>query len=592
MQTFLQRIAQKYFENYNSDIQRFTFVFPNRRAGVFFQKYLSELTDKPIFAPVIQTITDFFLSASPLMLADRLGNLFLLYQIFKRHSKNAESFDDFIFWGEVILSDFEEVDKFLVNPKQLFTNVADLKDLDNWLDALTDEQKEVIQRFWANFDPIKSEKGEEFVAMWKILLPIYEDFRAELLAANSATEAMIQRDVVERLQKGEIAEMLDNQYVFVGFNALTACEKQAFLELKKRNRADFYFDYEADELQDADNPASLFFHENKQLFPSKFDIGNECIALNDKDLEYISVPSSVGQAKQIYEILQQLTATEKSQADSLKTAIVLPDENLLIPLLHSFPPEIQQINVTMGFPLKATPAFALFEHVFGLHKRARVAKDGKTSFYYKDVLNILNHRYISENPDCLLLEIKQKITAENLIYIDAKFFENNDFLAQIFQNQSDTKTFIAYLLNIITNIHKAWKTNENADFQLDSDFLYHYYLAFNRIAVILKKNTYNVDFQLDTLIQIIKQFTQGISIPFEGEPLAGLQVMGVLETRLLDFENVIVSSFSEGIFPKRNPPDSFIPQNLRKGFGLPTTDRQDAVSSYNFYRLIARAKRV
>ncbi|MCL1867484.1 MAG: PD-(D/E)XK nuclease family protein [Paludibacter sp.] len=594
MKPFLFRLAQQYFQHFGDDVSRFTFVFPNRRAGVFFQKYLCELTDKPIFSPDIQTITDLFASLGNFHSADRLSNLFRLYLIYLRQSKRDETFDNFVFWGDMLLNDFDEIDKNLIDAKQLFSNILDLKEIDTVFDTLTEEQKKVIRQFWANFVPItEGKQKEEFITTWRVLLPIYNDFRTELLAENRATEGILWRWVAENLKNDKI-NLNEKEFVFVGFNALTACELQLFKELKKRGQADFYFDYESAQLQDENNLASHFYKEKSLLFPSKFEIEPDVIHLSDKYIERISVPSAVGQAKQIYRILETLAREENFTKNSLNTAVVLPDENLLLPMLHSFPPEIQQINITMGFPLKATPAFALFEHIFSLHKRARKGKDGAVLFYHKDVLNILNHRYLSENFNTFFSFIKNKIIVENKIYVENSLFAENKLLTLIFSGQKDENNFLDYLLKIILKIRQQWDNsdNENIENQLDSDFLYQYYLTFNRISEILKTRAGKIKMSLETLIQLLRRLTQGLTVPFEGEPLAGLQLMGVLETRLLDFENVIITNFNEGVFPKREQAGSFISQSLRHAFGLPVSQSRDMISSYNFYRLISRAKRV
>ena len=594
MRPFLYRIAEQYFSHFGSEISRFTFVFPNRRAGVFFQKYLCELTDKPIFSPEIQTITDLFISLSNLRQTDRLSNLFRLYRIYLHQSKRNETFDNFVFWGDMLLNDFDEIDKNLIDAKQLFSNILDLKEIDTVFDTLTEEQKKIIRQFWSNFVPLsEGRQKEEFIIIWRVLFPIYNEFCTELFAENLATEGMCWRQVAENFKNNEI-NIDEKHFVFVGFNALSASELQLFKELKKRRQADFYFDYQAAELQDENNLASRFYKENSLLFPSKFELENEIIPLKNKYIELISVPSAVGQAKQVYRILETLSGDENFTENSLNTAVVLPDENLLLPMLHSFSAQIQQINITMGFPLKATPAFALFENIFSLHKHSKKNKDGKILFYHKYVLNILNHRYIADSCNNLVSVLKNKIITENKIYVESELFVQNELLSLIFNQINNENDFLDYLLKIILKIIEQWENSvsETPAFQLDSDFLYQYYLIFNRTSEILKNYTSEIKMSLDTLMQLLRRFTNGLTVPFEGEPLAGLQVMGALETRLLDFENVIITNFNDGIFPQRQITNSFIAQSLRRAFGLPLSEHRDANSSYNFYRLISRAKRV
>ena len=592
--SFLARITQQYYAQHGANISTFTFVFPNKRAGVFFQHYLSQLLSAPIFSPEVLSITECFTSASRQQPAERLSNLFLLYDIYRDVSGSNESFDSFVFWGEMLLADFDDVDKHLIDARQLFTNVTELKEIDERYNVLSEQQIEVIKQFWRNFVPIaEGQSKKEFIATWKILYPLYERFRAALAADNITTEGMMYRDVAERLKNGlDIPEWNEKQFVFVGFNALTPCEKTLFEELQKREKADFYFDYEAAELRDTDNQSSRFYEENTKLFPSKYPVAPIVERLQDKEIELITVPSTVGQAKEIYAILNNLFPDEKLSADAINTAIVLSDENLLLPLLHSLPSQIAQVNVTMGFPLKSTPVSGLLEHILDLQRRMRVSGD-TAAFYHKNVLNILRHQYISFLCESDAKAIEHWIINNNRVYIDAEELKKNDLFAAIFVPQIDARTLLTYLVAVISRLQTAWqhKQNDN-EHRLTIDFLYRYYITLNRIADILKKRKGEISVKVDTMVRLTRQLLANISIPFEGEPLAGLQIMGVLETRCLDFDNLIIPSFNEGTFLQRGSQNSFIPYSLRKCFGLPVADYHDAGASYHFYRLIHRAKRI
>ena len=610
MNSFLYKIAETYYSEYKENISNFSFVFPNRRAGLFFQRYISQIAAKPVFSPEILTVNECFAMASQWQSADRLSNLFRLYRIYIEQSGSDESFDSFVFWGEMLLSDFDDVDKYRVNAKQLFTNITELKQIDQLFNVFTEKQVEAIRQFWSNFVPVTEGKSQEdFVATWKILLPVYEIFRAELIAENTATEGMICRDVADRLHaKEEIHEFINKQFVFVGFNALNPCERTLMAELQKRNQADFYWDYDAAELRDVDNQASRFYAENIHFFPSKFHIETVIESLHEKKIELIAVPSAVGQTKQVYSILNKLYPTENIDANIpeelstinyqlstswINTAVVLPDESLLVPLLHSLPQQIGKVNVTMGFPLKSTPVSGLIEHIFELQRRMRISGN-RISFYHQTVSNILNHQYISLLCNKEANRLTQQISVNNWIYIDAEELNKNELLATIFLPQTDTQTFLPYLLHILRSLQNGWQQawDETHSYQLECDFLYQYYVTINRMADILKSKPINVEMSMDTLVRLTRQLTAGITIPFVGEPLDGLQIMGVLETRGLDFENLIITSFNEGIFPSKTSTNSFIPYNLRRGFELPTTEHQDAITAYNFYRLIHRAKRI
>ena len=604
MNSFLYRIASTYFSEKRESVSDYTFVFPNRRAGLFFQRYLSEIAQKPLFSPEILTINDCFALASKWQTADRLSNLFKLYKLYKDLSASDETFDSFVYWGEMLLTDFEDVDKYMVDARQLFSNVTELKQIDQLFNIFSDKQIEAIRQFWKNFVPVKEGKSQEdFIATWKILLPLYEQFRAALISENTATEGMICRDVAERLKaKEEMAEFSGKQFVFIGFNALNPCERTLMAELQKRHQADFYWDYEAAELRDSDNQASLFYAENLHIFPSKYYIKPVIEPMSGKKIELIAVPSAVGQTKQIYSVLNQLHPTGKnnnvidqsgSKTNWINTAVVLPDEGLLVPLLHSIPQQIEKINVTMGFPLKSTPVSGLIEHIFELQRRMRISGD-KISFYHQTVSNILNHQYIALLCSNEVNWLTHEMAENNWIYIEAEELHKNPLLSTIFVPQTETSTFLNYLLQILRSLLNGWQnaTDETHDYRLECDFLYQYYVTLNRMSDVMLATPEIPDLNLDTLMRLTRQLISGITIPFVGEPLDGLQIMGVLETRGLDFDNLIITSFNEGIFPQKSATNSFIPYNLRKGFELPTSEHQDAILAYNFYRLIHRAKHI
>lgn len=591
MISFLHRIASTFYTEYQADIRKLTFVFPNRRAGLFFRKYLMELIDKPIFSPEIITINDCFFNASTRKVADRTAELFRLYRIYKEISGTEESFDAFVFWGEMLLSDFNDVDKFEVDAPNLFRNVTGLKEIDWSAEYLSDEQRKAIEQFWKHFLPnVDSKTKKEFIAIWKVLLPLYEQFNTELLSENTATEGMIFREVTDLLKKNETPEYFNGKnFVFIGFNALTTSEKNLFIELQKRGQADFYWDYEADQLRDPDNQASLFYKENTLQFPSKLKIESVKKELTEKSFELIAIPSSVGQTKEIYNLLNELYPPESTENEWIKTAVVLPDESLLVPLLHSLPENIENVNVTMGFPLKASPVSGLLENLFELQRRI----NSRGQFYHMIVSSILNHQYISMLCHDEVQRIQEDMVKTNAIYVEKSVFENNDILKTIFSQKKSPNEFVPYLLEVLKKLNIAWQnySKETGKHHLECDFLYQYYVGINRMNEVMK-SIGAFEMSLDTLIRLIRQLVGGVSIPFEGEPLNGLQVMGTLETRGLDFENLIICSFNEGIFPKKSTSNSFIPNNLRRAFGMPTFEYHDAISAYNFYRLIQRTKRL
>lgn len=595
MNSFLFRVAKTYFDHHGSEINQLTFVFPNRRAGLFYQKALAEIAGAPIFSPEIITIEDCFRAASGRQNADKLNMLFQLYNIYLKKSNSDESFDSFVFWGEMLLNDFNEADTYRVNVEQLFTNITELKEIDQLFSYFSEAQIEAIRQFWQNFIPHNENTSQaDFLMIWKILLPMYYDLKKILIDENIAYQGMMLREVTDKLIGKESIPWIDSrQFVFIGFNALNPSEKIFIQYLLKYNRADFYWDYESDELRESSNPASMFYAENTHLFPSKYSIEPQIKPLSAKEFQLISIPSAIGQAKQVHHVLRELYPESSDDNDFLKTAIVLPDEQLLMPLLYSIPENINKINITMGFPLSQTPIAGLMDHLYELHKRKRLTDDN-TTFYHLNVLAILNHEIIGALCTQTVDTIKENIRINNLIYVEVAELHKHPILELIFNPTIQADNFISYLTNIIRTIHSQWKkiSETSGDKSLTTAFMYQYYLTINRIDTILKAQPSTISINMDTLIRIVRQLTLSISVPFAGEPLHGLQLMGVLETRGLDFDNLIIISFNEGVYPTHSYSSSFIPYHLRKGFQLPTFEHQDAITSYNFYRLIHQAKKV
>lgn len=595
MHSFLYRVAECYYQHYNSDISNFTFVFPNRRASLFFRNYLSEIAVSPFFCPELLTINDCFSTGTHLILSDRLSNLFRIYQIYQRLSGSRESFDSFVFWGEMLLNDFDEVDKYLVDAEQLFSNITDLNEIERLFSFLSERQVEAIQQFWSHFIPVGNEyTKDEFLATWRILFDLYSTFRSELILAGLATEGMICRDLVTQLQQNKLIDTWSGKkFVFVGFNALNPCEKSLMLSLQKFGIADFYWDYEAEFLRDPENPASMFYAENTSLFPSNFEIRTVDFQLCDKEIKLVGIPSAVGMTKYVSSELQYNYLSGAPLTENLRTAVVLADENLLLPLLYAFPTTVEKINITMGYPLSSTPVAGLVALFFELNFRKRLTNT-KLYFYHKNVCDVLNHQYISHLYKKDVEDTLQEINRYNKIYIESVDLHRNELFAKLFVDITSATDFVDYLIDLLIYIENEWRkigTAENK-FLLERDFLIQYTMSLKRLSTVLISNRHVAEVNIETLGRIVKQLIAGDTIPFVGEPLDGLQVMGMLESRGLDFEHLIVTNFNEGVFPKKSNQNSFIPYSLRRGFGLPTFEMHDAISSYNFYRLIYRARKI
>ncbi len=600
MQAFLQKTAQACLTHYKDTISDQIFVFPNRRAGIFFQKYLATLVGKPLFSPRIISVNDLFREFTPYRIADRINLLFILYREFQQLSKREESFDEFVFWGEMILNDFDDVDKYMADARQLFSNVKDLKEIDNGMSGLTDEQVATIREFWLNFQPEKEGKTkEDFLATWEILYPLYESFRRELIAQNTVYEGVVFREVCERILRKEELQLIDCDYIFVGLNALTHSEEILLEHIQKRGVAQFFWDIESPRLTDTYNKASNFITRYARQFPSALKWPADTNEPEEPVIDLIGIPSAIGQSRQVYDVLTNLVQTKRivDPAKAINTVVVLPDERLLLPTLYSIPESITNINVTMGYPLASSPVAGLMEQIFAMQTHVRLHQ-GVPVFYFRFLVPVLNHRYIAGLSPVFAEKMHKNIIETNRIYLSAADFEGDELLSKVFVPLLSDADFPAYLMQVIRLIQDNAIQTENEEdeslpnnlSQLESEFMYHYYITINRMGDIMQNS--NTHMSSDTFFRLLRKLIAGVSVPFRGEPLSGLQVMGVLETRVLDFDNLIILSMNEGVFPLKTASNSFIPYNLRKGFGLPTYEHQESVYAYHYYRMIHRAKHI
>ena len=596
--TFLEAVADRYARR--ESLVRTCFVFPNRRSAVFFRKYLGQRAGKPLFVPNILTIDELFARiAGRGETPEKIRLLDLLYRTYlplmpPTEGKEAETFDEFLYWGDILLRDFDDLDKYRIDVRRLLVNLRDLKALSADYDFLTEDQKAAIAAFCNSFfageipgSARYDGKGDggtrrKFAEIWDILYPLYEGFREALAKEGLAYAGMIYRGVADSLPTaGEILPQFE-EFIFVGLNALNACEKALLSHLRKEGRADFYWDFAGPMVTDPDNPASRFLRENEKLYPPKEPF--HCPARDPKTqrFEVIRVPSAVGQTRKVMQILEELgRAGELAHPE--ETAVILPDENLLFPMLGAVPAFIGKVNVTMGYSLSASSGAMLFQLLERLQADARERKEG-WSFYHRDVVDLMEHPYFAAAADAeQVAAIKGRIRAENRIFVPAaELASSGGLFPLVFWPVEHTGDLPAYLCAIL-------EAMQETQTPLEREFLYYFHKAVSDLA--------SVGPVLDALeprtwFRLLAQAVALVKIPFEGEPLSGLQVMGPLETRALDFRNVIMLSVGEGIFPSRNVSASFIPYNLRVGFGLPTYELQDSIWAYYFYRSFCRAERI
>lgn len=612
MNGFLEQVASHLFDKHPNNISDLTLVFPNRRGGVFFTNYLNRLITEPLISPEIITINELFSSLSTLHVPDRLSLIFRLYKVYRESTRSTELFDDFYFWGEMLISDFDQVDKYLVNAGELFTNITDLKEIDERFDTLQSGEKERLGNFWKTLsDKDKTPNQQEFIRLWEDLNGVYEKLKASLLSEGLAYEGMLYRAVVAQIPGNNSSLFKDKHFIFIGFNALNRCEELLFDYLLKNGKASFYWDFDNYYLDDQTQEAGYFLRRNLIRYPHS-GYQPECKSLTSvpKVIKIVNIASQVGQAQVAgAELLSQVNGNLNFD----ETAVVLCDEELLLPVINALPESIDKVNVTMGYPLKMTPVFSLISQLIDLQKNVRNSK-GEVAFYNKDILRILSHQLVIDFGPEASKELTDLILTNNSIYLSDRELCGTAIFRQLFIAPQNIIELSDYFLGILKSVFLHWQLKKDQEALKDSssqnnnfipaenaaiysEYLYQSWLAVNKLEDILVNDgtrvfgTENV-VSKEAFFRFLLQYLSGLTIPFEGEPLEGLQIMGILETRTLDFKNLIILSMNDGIMPRISSSGSFIPYNLRRVFGLPTIEEQNAMYAYYFYRLLQRAESV
>ncbi len=589
MPTFLGLLVDELYDRNNGDLSSLCVVFPTRRAGLFFKKLLAEKIDRPHWSPEIFSIQDFIRSFSTHIIPDQLALIFELFEVYKKYFPD-EPFEKFYPWGEMLLKDFDEADRSLADTGQLFAYIRDERQIDESFE-LAEDDLERIRTFWKTF--FNKEPGKlknEFLENWKHLGNIYHDFNFQLSKKNWAYEGFAYRHVAENLKEKKISVNYD-KIIFAGFYALSKAEEKIIRHLLDEGKGEIFWDADAYYFEDIKQEAGTFLRNNVLLKPDFKWKGND-FELAEKSIEIIGVPLQVGQAKVTGNMLNELTGAGNISTE--KIAVVLPDENLLFPVLYSLPESIEAFNVTMGYPLSATPLFILLESLILLQKNIRKKSNGEISFYYKHVIHVLNHSSVQQvEGDYIRAWMKQFQKELRWIQIPKeKLSDENspELFKNIFRELDKPEDVFDYFKIVLQQILESLKEKEFKFHEIESEYVYHFYVQLKRLEDVVKQ--YSQKLSLDTFWNLYKEIIYSSRIPFSGEPLKGLQVMGFLETRLLDFENLFILSVNEDTLPASSNHPSFIPYNIRKSFGLPTYEDQQAVSSYHFYRLLQRAKNI
>ena len=598
MKTFISETIDKLYAVFGERISELNLLFPSKRAQLFFNEELAKrLTNHPIWQPNYLSIDKLMQQISGLRSTERLRLLAELYKIYSQYHK--ESFDSFYYWGEVLLSDFNMIDNYLVNAEQLFVNLNDLKDIDRAFAYLEPEQADAVRRFWKTFRMDRensSAQQKSFLSVWNTLFPIYSAFRKRLQEAGYGYTGMIYRFAAEKIQQRKVSDLLkktSSGFAVIGFNALSATEKILFHHLQEKYNALFFWDDDSYYVNDTTQEAGLFIRENRKLFPSA--LGEpQTHYLAPKTITVINSPSDALQCKYVWSFLKQVEQQKNAEGEvpGKETAIVLTNESLLLPILHSIPPEIQHFNVTSGYPLQLTAAYSLVEYLVQLQQNRITDDSGHIRFYHKDIVGLLYHPYLqaifTETEKQWINNIIDDIQLKQRIYVEVETLQQNDFFHDLFSVCLNSKQISDYLINILDAVSIGFQRQEES--RQERDYLYQTQKALIQITNTIENC--GISLSIATFLSFLRKHLKRINIAFEGDPLTGIQIMGILETRNLDFENVLLLSVNEDNFPGHLADTSYIPSNLRNGYGLPTLNYHEAMYAYYFYRLLQQAKNI
>ena len=602
MKTFLKYVARDILEKYGNNLSDIAIVFPNKRAALFLNESLARLTDHPIWSPSYITISDLFRKHSTLKVGDPIKLVCDLHKTFVACTGIDETLDHFYGWGQLLITDFDDIDKNMAEAEKLFANLSDIHELDD-ISYLTEEQKMLIKKFFSNFnDDHNSELKKRFLQLWSHFLDIYQQFNQRLEEQGLAYEGALYRKVVN----DENIKFQHKKYLFVGFNMMQVVEQKLCERLMKEGKAHFYWDYDDYYMQN-NHEAGHYIREYLKYFPNELnDMPPHDLREiyhnfdNDKDITYISASTENIQARYVNQWLKE----KKRYKCGKKVAIVLADEGLLQSVIHSLPtnedikslPDYSEndqlsYNITLGYPLQQTPFYSLLQHLINLQGIGHPKHSNNYRLHY--VLMALRHpytRYISQNYSKLLSALDE----QKQFYPTRQFLsmDGDEGLSLLFKDLGETATENEYNLRLIQYLLEILKTigvnSKEQDGPLFQESLFRTYTLLNRLQELIQTGDLAVD--CITLERLMQQLIQSTSIPFHGEPAEGIQVMGVLETRNLDFEHILVLSCNEGKLPKGVNDASFIPYSLRKAYGLTTVDNKVAIYAYYFHSLLQRSR--
>lgn len=581
MQPFLDKIIEACFPVDGNDFSKTCIIFPTRRAGLIFKNKLMQKMQRAIWMPAVFSINDFLVSVSPYRIAERTQLMLELFIIYKKYFPKV-NYDVYAAWGEMMLKDFDEADKHLVDIDKLFKNIQSVKEIDETFQFGEEEMSE-LKLFWQNFsDKDLSDAKTGFINTWKILKPVYTAYTSALLQKGIAYEGLVYRELAASPDK-YFQSLSYSQFIIAGFYALSPAEENIFSYLHHSLQAKLFWDADAYYTDNKIREAGNFFRKNS-FTQQSFQWKSDCFS-TEKNIEITGVSMQSGQAKILGQLLKEKLASGFVEEE---TAIVLPDETMLDPVLNSLPDSIQHLNITMGLPVRKTKIFSL---IMLWHKLAEThsAKGEKLFLHTQTLLEVCRHPFIAGtiHPETIR---QLKKSTNNYIFFKSLPYHESRILQLLVKFPESFDDVFRCVENVLTEIKELPSATPNKYSVVDLEIVNSVVSEFKSLGKLLEPYK-----QLTTVHEawmVIKDFFNALKIPFSGEPVKGIQLMGFLETRVLDFKNVFILNLNENNLPPNNLRNSFIPYTIRRSFGLPTVEDNDAISAYHFYRLLQRSQNV
>ncbi|MCU0372471.1 MAG: PD-(D/E)XK nuclease family protein [Ignavibacteria bacterium] len=589
MKNFISHTAEIIHKNHGTNLNNVLVVFPSCRAGYYFRRELAALIDKPVWSPAVISLNEFISKYSDCDTADYLTLLFELYDAYSKFLPD-ETYDSFYTWGDMLLKDFDTIDKYNVDASVLFKVIKDQSEIDA---AFPLEVQQQLMEFWNGV--FKAEANNEyrnkFIGIWSGLLGVYYEFRKNLESKGIAYEGMSVKNLSDNIEKINFGY---EKIYFAGFNSLNKCEENIMNFLVQSGKAEILFDSDSYFIDDKKQEAGKFLRRNFKTFgPGLVPPSNRLVS-GAKNVTVTGSPLTAGMVKAFGNELKKFASADGFVPE--RTVVVLPDENTLLPVLYSLADEIKDINVSIGLPFRATPFYNFISRLRKLQNGKKPEK-GKITFYHKDFTGILLHPYVKYISPENTFDIIGKIREQNIVYVNPDEFIKSDIFTdyglvhEIFSSVNNVSELIGWLekiTNFLAERLEAGMEDKYKLFQLE--YLYNFTTNLNRLKDVITER--GVDMNPASFWSLLMQLLDSSRINFTGEPLKGMQVMGLLETRNLDFDNVFILSLNEGSLPQGSASSSYIPYNLRKAFGMPTFEDNDAITSYYFYGLLQKAKNI